>query len=108
MFDIVNQKSYLMFISQCNHHFVPALSFDGHGNFSITVTDRQGQAHINIMSILAAGKESALLILKILACLMYGTEGNVGLDTTMIHGLGSSISAIMVDRQKFYVDRMIY
>jgi hypothetical protein len=63
---------------------------------------------MNIMSILAAGKESALLILKILACLMYGTEGDVGLDTTIICGLGSNISVIMVDGQKFYVDRMIY
>jgi serine/threonine protein kinase len=39
---------------------------------------------------------------------MFGTEGDVGLDTTMIRGLGSSISAIMVNGRKFYVDRMIY
>jgi len=107
MFDTVNQKAYLMFISQCDCCFVPALSFDGSGNFLITITDCQRQARLNIMSIFALGKESALLILKV-ACLMFGTEGDVGLDTTMIHGLGSSISAIMVNGQKFYVDQMIY
>jgi hypothetical protein len=42
MFETINEKLYLLFLTQDNHHFIPALKFDGSGNFSLTVTDCQG------------------------------------------------------------------
>jgi hypothetical protein len=39
MFDTLNEKSYILFVTQDNHRFVPALSFNGSGNFSLTITD---------------------------------------------------------------------
>lgn len=108
MFDTVNQKSYLMFLCQCNRRFVPALSFDGDGYFSLTVTDRQGQVRMGVISITAAGKRSALCLLKVLACLMYGTSGDVGLDASMSTGDNGDIDAITVKGHQFSVDRLIY
>ena len=108
MYETVNQKSYLLFLSQCIRRFVPALSFDGDGNFSLTVTDRQGQARMALMSLTASGTESALLILRILVSLMYGPEGDVGIDPTMTRGSGNTIVAIYINQRKFDVDRLIY
>jgi Fungal protein kinase len=108
MYETVNQKSYLLFLTQCICRFVPALSFDGEGNFSLTVTDRQGQARMALMSLTASGTESAFLILKILACLMYGPEEDVGIDPTMIRGPNNTIASIYINKQKFDVDRLIY
>jgi hypothetical protein len=108
MFQTVNQKSYLMFLSQCVRRFIPALSFDGEGNFTLTITDRQGQVRMALMSLTASGTESALLILKILACLMYGPEEDVGIDPTMTRGLKYDVEAICINKQRFIVDRLIY
>jgi hypothetical protein len=71
-----------MFLKQEDHRFVPALSFDGSGNFSLTITDRQGQIIMPIMPCWA-GKGPVFIFLKLLAILMFSDKFYLGLDPTM-------------------------
>jgi hypothetical protein len=79
MTDTVNEKSYLLFLTQDNRRFVPALRFYGSSNFFLTITDHQGQIRMPPMSLSVSGKECALVLLRILAVLMYGSSSDVGL-----------------------------
>jgi hypothetical protein len=108
MFDTLNEKSYILFVTQDNRRFVPALSFDGSGNFSLTITDRQGQIRTGVMSLLASGKEFALALMRILVCLMYGTPSDIGLDPSMICDPIGDVKSIMVNNKEFTVLRRVY
>ena len=108
MFDTINEKSYLLFLTQDNRRFVPALSFDGSGNFSLTVTDRQGQVRMGVISLYASGKECALLLLRVLAVLMYGSLSDIGLDASMICDGAGHVTSIVVNNKEFTVFRRIY
>lgn len=107
MFDTVNEKSYIIFVSQDDHRFIPALTFDGSGSFSLTVTDRQGQLQMATMSLLL-GKDCALVLLKILAFFMYGSLSDIGLDPTMTCGQDGEIKSILINGKEFAVLRKIY
>ena len=107
MFDTVNEKSYIIFITQDHRRFIPALIFDSSGSFSLTVTDCQGQLRMAMMSLLAR-KDCALVLLKILAFLMYSSVSDVGLDSTMTCGPDGKIKSIFVNGKKFIVLRRIY
>jgi hypothetical protein len=108
MFDTLNEKSYILFVTQDNHRFVPALSFDSSRNFSLTTTDRQGQIHMGVMSLLASGKEFVLVLMRILVCLIYGTPSNIGLDPSMICDPIGDVKSIMVDNKEFTVLCRVY
>jgi hypothetical protein len=108
MFDTINEKSYLLFLTQDNRRFVPALKFDGSGNFAFTITDRQGQIQMGVISIFASGRSCALLVLRILTALMYGSLTDVGLDPTMICDAEGTVKSILVNDKEFTVFRRIY
>jgi hypothetical protein len=108
MIDTINQKSYLLFLTQDNRRFIPALKFDGSGNMALTITDRQGLIQMGVISILAAGKACALMVLRILAALMYGSPSDIGLDPSMICDDKGIVKTIIVNRKEFTVDRRIY
>ena len=108
MTDTVNEKSYLLFLTQDNRRFVPALRFDGGDNFSLTVTDRQGQIRMPAMSLSVSGKNCALVLLRILAVLMYGSLSDVGLDPSMVCDKKGVVSSIFVNGKEFTVFRRIY
>src|SRR6266446_8707524 len=108
MLDTVNEKSYLLFLTQDNRRFVPALKFDGSGNFAFTITDRQGQIQMGVISIFASGKACALMVLKILAALMYGSPSDVGLDPSMICDDDGTVKSIFINKKEFTVFRRIY
>jgi hypothetical protein len=71
-----------MFLKQENHRFILALSFDGRGNFSLTLTDRQGQIITPSMPCWA-GKGPVFVFLKILSVLMFSHDIHIGLDPSM-------------------------
>jgi hypothetical protein len=106
--DSINEKSYLLFLTQDNRQFVPALKFDGSGNFALTITDRQGQIQMGAISIFASGKACALMVLRILAALMYGSLSDVGLDPSMICDDEGTVKTIFVNKKEFTVFRRIY
>jgi hypothetical protein len=106
--ETVNQKSYLIFLSQDNRRFIPVISFSGSGGFSLTVTDRQGQIHLAPLAIFAPGKDVALVLLKIIAFLMYGTPGDIGLDPSMVCDETGAVRSILVNNQTFTVVKRIY
>jgi hypothetical protein len=107
MTDTINDKSHRLFLTQDNRRFVPALRFDGSGNFSLTITDRQGQIRMPAMSLFISGKDCALLLLRILATLMYGSPSDVGLDPSMICDKKGNVTTISVNK-KFTVFRKIF
>jgi Fungal protein kinase len=108
MTDTVNEKSYLLFLTQDNRRFVPALKFDGNNNFSLTVTDRQGQIRMPAMSLSVSGKDCALILLRILAALMYGSLLDVGIDPSMECDEKGNVMTIFVNKKEFTVFRRIY
>ena len=108
MTDTVNEKSYILFLTQDNRRFVPALRFDGGDNFSLTITDRQGQIRMPAMSLSVSGKDCALILLRILAALMYGSPSDVGLDPSMVCDQKGNVTTIFVNKKEFKVFRRIY
>jgi hypothetical protein len=108
MTDTVNDKSFVLFLTQDNRRFVPALKFDGSGNFSLTITDRQGQIRMPALSLFMSGKDCALLLLRILAALMYGSLFDVGVDPSMVCDKEGNVTTIFVNEKEFKVYRRIY
>lgn len=108
MTDTVNEKTYLLFLTQDNRRFVPALRFDGSANFSFTITDRQGQIRMPAMSLSIPGKACALVLLRILAALMYGSPSDIGLDPSMVCDEKGNVVTIFVNKKEFSVFRRIY
>jgi hypothetical protein len=106
--ETVNEKSYILFLTQDNRHFVPALSFGGSGSFSLTITDRQGQIRLAPMALFAPGKDVALMMLKILVFLMYAPLADIGLDPSMLRDKTGKIRSILVSSQEFIVVKRIY
>jgi hypothetical protein len=107
MYSTINDKSYLLFLSQHDRRFAPALCFDGMGMFSLTITDRQGQITMPPMSLLR-GKGNALILMKILCFLMYGDLHFTGRDPTMILDLKKKVTAIIVNGHTYEVVHIIY
>jgi protein kinase-like protein len=103
----INDKSYLLFISQHDRRFVPALSFNGLGLFALTLTDRQGQISTPPMPFLH-GKANAFMFMKILTFLMYGPVHNAGRDTTMELQPSGHVKSISVNRHWYTVVYLIY
>ena len=98
----VIDKTYLLFISQHDRRFVPALSFNGQAEFSLTLTDRQGQLKTPFISFLH-GKANAFLFMRVLMFLMYGPLHNTGRDTTMQCGSDGRVKFISVNGHQYEV-----
>jgi hypothetical protein len=110
MTDSINAKSYLMFLCQYNRRFVVALSFTSAAeeSFRLTVTDREGQIHWTVGLNAARSKERAILFLRILVVLMFGSSMDVGLDPNIeIDHLGKCV-AITLQEKRFLVMDLIY
>jgi hypothetical protein len=106
MLDTVDGKSYIIFTSQHDRRFVPALCFIGNGTWSLTVTDRHGQLFSGEISL--RGTAYVGLFLRILLSLMFGKEAHLGLDPNMIRDTQHHISHIHVDNKSYSVRRNIY
>lgn len=63
---------------------------------------------MGVISIFASGKSCALMVLRILAALMYGTLSDVGLDPTMIYDDQGIVKTISVNKKEFTIFRRIY
>lgn len=103
----VNDKTYLLFISQPDRRYVPAISFNGQAEFALTLTDRQGQLITPFVSFLH-GKANVFLFMKILTFLMYGPLHNTGRDTTMELHSNGRVKAIHVNGHRYEVVYLIY
>jgi Fungal protein kinase len=108
MFDTINEKSYLLFLTHDNCCFSPAVTFDGSGNFSLTITDHQGQIWMGVFSVFTLGKECALMLLRILAALMYGSLSDVGLDPSMKCDDEGNVKTIIINKKELTVFRRIH
>ena len=108
IFETVDRKSYILFLTQDNHRFVAALSFGGNGYFSLTLTDRQGQIRMSPITMFAPGKDVALLTLRILAFFMYAPLAHIGFDPSMHCGPNGKIESIVVNDIDFIVVKRIY
>jgi hypothetical protein len=106
MLDTVDGKSYIMFTTQHDRRFVPALCFSGSNDWSLTITDRQGQLFSGMMSL--RGVTYVGRFLRILISLMFGDEKLLGLDPSMKRNSKHHISSIRVDGISYSVRRNIY
>jgi Fungal protein kinase len=106
MLDTVDGKSYIMFTAQHDRRFVPALCFNGSNDWSLTITDRQGQLFSGMMSL--RGMPYVGKFLRILISLMFGEEKLLGLDPNMIRDTNHHVSSIFVDGISYSIRRNIY
>ena len=83
LLETVDRKTYLMFLTQDNRRFVPALTIGGEGYFSLILTDRQGQIRMSPVTLFGPGKDVALMVLRILAFLMYAPPSDISLNPTV-------------------------
>jgi hypothetical protein len=107
MIPTINAKSYLSFILQFDRRFATSLSFIGSGEYSLTVTDRQGQ--IRYTSSLKSGLEPAQRFLTILAFFMFGNDTDIGLDSHFIRDPKTDrLVAVNVNDQRYELEERIY
>jgi hypothetical protein len=106
MLDTIDGKSYIMFSVQHDRRFVPALCFDGRGQWSLTITDRQGQLITGAMSL--RGLRYVGYFLRVFIALVFGRESHLGLDPNMIRDSNHHVFRILVDRNSYTVRRKIY
>lgn len=99
IFDTVLNKSFLCFQCQPARRLAISLSFNGAGELSLTFADREGLLRMSEISLLPdGGCDAALILLKMLAVLMFGSEVDIGLDPNFeVHSLTGKIQAITVD-----------
>lgn len=110
MIDSINAKSYLMFLCQYNRRFVVALSFTAavEQPFRLTVTDREGQIRWTVGLNATRSKERAILFLRILVVLMFGSSTDIGLDPNIEIDNNGKCTAITVEQRRFEVVDLIY
>ena len=104
----INAKSYLLFLLQFDRRFVTALSFIGSGEYSLTVTDREGQIRYT-SSLKTNGLEPARRFLTILSFLMFGRDSDIGLDSHFIRNPDSDqLTAVFVENSRYELGDRIY
>ena len=106
MLDTVDGKSYIMFTAQHDRRFVPALCFNGSSDWSLTITDRQGQLFSGMASL--RGMRYVGRFLRVFISLMFGEEKLLGLDPNMIRDINHHVSRILVNKISYTVRRNIY
>jgi hypothetical protein len=107
MTDSINSKSYLMFQCQVNRRFVIGLSFTGNGNFTLTLTDREGQLRWNEMP-LFENKKHVDVFFHVFSFLMFGEDSDIGLDPQFEYNVFGKLLAVNVDEKRFVVEKMVY
>jgi hypothetical protein len=106
MLDTVDGKSYIIFTVQHDRRFVPALCFNGSNDWSLTITDRQGQLFSGMMSL--RGIRYVGSFLRILISLMFGEEKVLGLDPNMNRDTNHHISSVFIGGVSYSIRRNIY
>ena len=107
MVDSINTKSYLVFQCQVNRRFVVGLSFTGNGNFTLTLTDREGQLRWNEMP-LFENKKHVDIFFHVFSFLMFGEDSDIGLDPNFEFDDFGKLLAVYVDEKRFVVEKMVY
>ena len=103
----INAKSYLSFLLQFDRRFATAISFCGTGDYSFTLTDREGQIQYK-SSLKSRGREPAQRFLMILAFLMFGDDTDIGLDPHFIRDDADRLVAISIDEKRYELGDRIY
>ena len=71
--------------------------------------DHEGLLHIPEIQLMQGGHVAALMFLKILSGLMFGTDADIGLDPHYeVNEVTGKVAAITVDNKHFEVEKMIY
>ena len=109
MVHTINAKSYLLFVVQFDRRFVPALSFNRSGEYTLTLTDREGQIRYHGVPLSTNGLESARLFLTMLAFFMFGDDTDIGLDPHFIRDPETEVLiAVNVDGRRYEIKDHIY
>ena len=110
IFDTVLNKSFLCFQCQPARRLTISLSFNGAGELSLTFADCEGLLWMPEICLLPdSGYDAALILLKMLAILMFGSEVDIGFDPNFeVHSLTGKIQAITVDNIQFKVKKLVY
>lgn len=103
---MINNKTYLMFSTQHNHHFVPFLAICAHKIYFI-VTNHKGQAMSEIYD-LQEGDYHALNLLHINVALMFAKHETIGFDPTMVTSAEGEISTISGNGEVYAVKSTIH
>ena len=109
--DTISVRPYLIFLCQQHRRFTISLSFiyAEKLQFSITVTDRAGQVRVNKIDLMGSSIENGLLLLSLLAFLMFGSSGDIGLDPSFeINPSNGQIVAIECENRRFEVVKRIH
>ena len=107
MINTINTKSFLVFQSQVNCRFVICLGFTGDGNFTLTLTDREGQLRWYQMPIFN-NKKHYEVFFHVFSFLMFGEDSDIGLDPNFkVNGFGKLLE-IVVDEKHFVVENLVY
>ncbi len=107
----ISTAAYLTFLCQPHRRFTILLSFINaeDSQFSITVTDRAGQIHVNNIDLMGCSIENGLLLLSVLAFLMFGSPEDIGLDPHFdINPLNGQVVAIKCENRRFEVVERIH
>src|SRR6266545_3657256 len=79
------------------------------GDVAFTLVDREGLLRISEMILVEGGSVPALMFLKTLAVLMFGTDSDIGLDPNYdADAATGKVMAITVEQKRFEVEKMIY
>ena len=97
--------------SYLHRHFTISLSFFNarKSQFSVTVTDRVGQIHVDKIDLMESLVENGLLLLSILAFLMFGSPEDVGLDPHFeINPLNGHVIVVECENRCFDILKCIH
>ena len=107
MIHTINAKSYLMLQCQVNRRFVVSLSFTGDNNFTLTLTDREGQLRWYQMPIFENRKHHDVFF-HVFSFLMFGEDSDIGLDPNFKLNDFGKLLEIVVDEKHFVVEKLVY
>jgi len=103
----VAQKSYIMFLTQCDRRFVTALSFHG-DRFRFCACDRAGVVHTSSFPIARSAGLVNPTLLRIIIGLMFATNSTIGYDQMMTRGPDGQIVKIMVKGKEYKVIQKVF
>jgi hypothetical protein len=102
----IDNKTYLMFITQHSRRFVPFLAICSDDIYFI-ISDRQGQA-IATISYCKAGVYHALNFIRIIVALMFGDDETIGFDSTVEMDAQGEIKKIRAGDTNYSVHSTIH
>lgn len=105
--DTIDAKTYILFLTQHDRNFVPALVFF-RDSFVLSVTDRQSQQFSRLLRLHDDRPDDILVFLRVLIGLMFSRDHVLGLDTTMRRNTTHGIKDIYVECRKYNVIKLLY